>query len=530
MIIALTFVVLLVTTVAILILRLIRPGFAYHWLVAVLGALLVWPMLLFSNVSQQAAIRLALWEPHAIFPASPAFVLDQLSWSFSLALATLLLSSILIGVARSADPAYPRPSWLDLASSIALTGASLLAVCAGNLLTLLLVWTLLDLIELVAWLSKVDGEQANQRVVLTFSSRIVSQVFLLWAVITSHSNLLEISITSLDQTITPFLLLAVGIRLGVLPVTPSFSSRLRPQSGLLTALNLIPISSSLALLCRIATVGAPPNWTSLLLILTALAALYGGLNWITQANAGEDQTYWIITLGALAFAAALRMQPVACQALGIALLLVGGLLFHYKIRPVWLLPLLLLGALSLSALPWTPTWSVVRLYSAPFQPILVIFLLSQALALAGYVRHSLQTGQKSLGLERWVWALYIWGLVLLILASLLITWRPFLASQNPPQAHPGLVESWPGLFILVFAAMVVLLARSKFKLPEWSLRTFNTLRDLEWPYRPIWSVLRGTRYFLQWSNTLLESQAGILWAFLLLVLLLTLFSPSNLGG
>ena len=91
MIIALTFIILLITTVAILILRLIRPAFAYHWLVAVLGALLVWPMLLFANLSQPAVIRLALWEPHSIFPASPAFLMDQLSWSFSLALATLLL-------------------------------------------------------------------------------------------------------------------------------------------------------------------------------------------------------------------------------------------------------------------------------------------------------------------------------------------------------------------------------------------------------------------------------------------------------
>ena len=123
-------------------------------------------------------------------------MMDQVSWSFSLALATLLLSSILIGVARSADLAYPRLTWLDLASSLALTAASFLAVCAGNLLTLLLVWAGLDLIELVAWLSKVDGEESNQRVMLTFSSRIVSQIILFWAVIIAHSNLLELSITS----------------------------------------------------------------------------------------------------------------------------------------------------------------------------------------------------------------------------------------------------------------------------------------------------------------------------------------------
>jgi hypothetical protein len=365
---------------------------------------------------------------------------------------------------------------------------------------------------------------------LTFSGRIISQVFLLWAVIIAHSNLLEISITSIDQSITPFLLLAVGIRLGILPITPSFNSQLHQQPGFLPAFTLIPIASCLALLCRIAAIGAPPNWTALLLVLAALAALYGSLSWLTQADGWENQTYWIITLGSLAVASALRMQPGACQALGISQLLAGGLLFHYSIRPLWLLPLLFIGGLSLSALPWTPTWLAVRLYAAPFQPLLVLFLLSQALALAGYVRHSLQTAQKSLGLERWVWALYVWGLVLFILGSLVITWRSFSNGQNPLLAHPGLVESWPGLFIVVFAATIILLARSKIKIPNWSLRIFQALQDLEWPYRFIWRVLRTGRYFFQWSNTLLESQAGILWAFLLLVLLLTLFVPANLGG
>jgi len=54
--------------------------------------------------------------------------------------------------------------------------------------------------------------------------------------------------------------------------------------------------------------------------------------------------------------------------------------------------------------------------------------------------------------------------------------------------------------------------------------------DLDWLYRFIWRNLRTGRHLIHWSNTLLEGQAGILWAFLLLVLLLTLFTQSNPGG
>jgi hypothetical protein len=194
-----------------------------------------------------------------------------------------------------------------------------------------------------------------------------------------------------------------------------------------------------------------------------------------------------------------------------------------------LMPLVLLGALSLCGLPWTPTWSVVRLYSTPFHPAQILFLISQALVVAGYIRYTLQTSQKSLGTERWVWALYIWGLVLLLLASLIISWRSPQASPNPALAHPGLLESWPGLAGLALAAIVFALIRRNNKFPEWSVRASMNLLRFDWLYRLIWRVLQIARYIFQWSNTLLESQAGILWALLLLVLLITLFIPSNLG-
>jgi hypothetical protein len=156
-------------------------------------------------------------------------------------------------------------------------------------------------------------------------------------------------------------------------------------------------------------------------------------------------------------------------------------------------------------------------------------LVSQALVLAGYIRFALQTGQKSLGAERWVWALYIWGLALLLLASLIITWRSVQTGPNPAQAHPSLVESWPGLASLALAAIVLIFTRRRNKFPEWSVRASLNLIGLEWFYQLAWRILQIARYIFQWSNTLLESQAGILWALLLLVLLITLFNPTNLG-
>ncbi len=530
MIIALTFVILLIATVAILILRMVRPGFAYYWLVAVAGALLIWPMLLFTNSSQQSEIRLALWEPHSVFPSSPTFFVDQISWSFALAIATLLLAGILISVAHSADPDFPRPGWLNYACSLSLTAASILAVCVGNLLSLLLVWTLQDILELVAWLAKTPDEGKDQQIVLTFSSRIISQIVLIWAAVTEQSSLSQISILTLDQAITPFIVIAAGIRICVQSIAPPHESRSNFESGLDSSLYLIPLASSLALLCRVAAIGIPQGTTSVFLVLASLMALYGSAKWLLRINDPENRVNWIIALGALSIAAAIRVQPGACLAIGNVLLLTGGLLFNYNLRSFKLSPLVIVGGLSLLALPWLPGWSMVQLYAAPFKPILLLLLASQALLFAGYIRYSLRVSNKPVKMENWAWALYIWGLVLLVLATLIITWWPRWNGQNPLQQPPSLLESWPGIAIMLLVGLIFFFWRGRYGIPARFLISLRKRLSFGWLYRLIWRLLRLGRYVMQWFNTLLEGQAGILWAFLLLVLLLTLFSQSILGG
>jgi len=533
MIIALTFLVLLMTAFASLSLRLVRPGFSYYWLVASAGALFSWLLLLLSNPAQPVSILFAIWKPQAIFPASPMLFLDRIAWAFSLGIATLLLSAILISVAHSTDPTSPRPSWQDLTGLCLITAASLLAICAGNLLTLLLVWTLVDLIEFIAWLVKIEDGHASHRLTLAFAGRIISLIFLLWAMITADTNILRASalvstITASDPAITPYLIIACAIRLSVLPLSPPLYQKIHAPSAVKTALSLIPLASSLALLCRIAAAGVQLPWSDFFTYLAAIMAIWGSLRWLTSRDTQTGLADWTTSFGALAIAAALHLQPDACQAFGLAMLLTGGFLLFFgetgfaQIRPNWLRLFFWIGALSLSALPWTPTWPTVQLYASPFQPALIFLFIAQAGLLAGTLRHTLQGGQISLGSERWGWALYIWGLALLALAAEIVMWR----TQTE---HPTLAASWPSLASLLLACGFFWLARRKNLLPDWLLHAARGLSMIIWPIRALGRLLLSARVILKWSNDLLESQAGLLWSFLALVLLLTLFSQTNWG-
>ena len=140
----------------------IKPG--YLWFLSLGIAIAVWLLLIFGFPSTPQAIPLMNWETAALFSASPAFMLDGVSWAFGVAVAALLLGVLLTEGARvrEIDPG----AW---AVCIALTGAGLLAVFSGNPLTLLISWAVLDITETSALLMRVSERSQSERVVVAFS-------------------------------------------------------------------------------------------------------------------------------------------------------------------------------------------------------------------------------------------------------------------------------------------------------------------------------------------------------------------------
>ena len=94
--------------------------------------------------------------------------------------------------------------------------------------------------------------------------------------------------------------------------------------------------------------------------------------------------YWIIGVAALVMASAVSGEENASMAWGLTGLLSGALLFLYSIRGRLLVILPALGLLQLTGLPLTQAWNGVTLFRAVSLIFSVLFLISQALLLAGY--------------------------------------------------------------------------------------------------------------------------------------------------
>ncbi len=503
--------------------HLVRRIFPYHWLVAVLGAVLAWPFVLLSGLRLPLQVSLLHWDREPLFGASPALRVDSLSWPFALALATLVLAVLFTAVARAR-----QGNWRSWASSCSLAALGLIAVQAGNPLTLLLGWTAIDLAELLILLVQVYESEAREQIVVAFSARVGGSMLLIWAGVSARFTGTTLDFSSIPPSSSLFLLLAAGLRLGVLPLNIPYLHELPLRRGLGVSLRLVPAASSLVLLARTATVGIPPAFSTILLGLSGLAALYTAISWVIEKDELAARPFWILGMASFAVAATVRAQPAAALSWGLACLLPGGLLFLANARHRYLLPLAVLGVLGFSGLPMTPGWSGTEIYLAsPVQWqsfILPLFLFAQVLFLAGYARYALRPGELLAGAERWVWVIYPLGLALLPLTHFLLGWR--FITGRPGFDPTRLLAGFAGLGLGSLAWFL----GKRSGLPPVLVTVWQRVFSLAGLYRILWSLFQGARRIVDGITLLLEGEAGILWALLLLALILSILATGSPGG
>lgn len=543
------FIYLLIPLVMLLV-HLVRPKFSLQWLLAFLGVIIAWPLVFLSRFRMPQTVSFITWRPETLLPTSPTLLVDNISWPYALALATLALSLILTAATRleqkpasndpNSQPAEPPllADWRAWAGELVLVGFGLVSILAGNLLTLLIGWSALDIAEVFIQLTQLNQSQARERVIVAYSIRAAGIALLLVGeiVIWSEGGLLTLSAISPRASL--FLLLAAGLRLGVIPLHLPYMQELPLRQGLGTTLRLVPAAVSLILLVRIATAGVDNSLLPYLLAFTALAALFGGIAWAIARDELTGRPYWILGSASLAVAGALRARPETCLAWGAACLFGGGLVFTASLRRRSLLPVIVLGALSLSALPFTPTWYSTFLYQTSaaensfVHPVLstlfsAIFLLGQVFLLTGFLRYSLRliitpTEDRLEVVERWIGLIYPVGLILLPLAHFLLSiwYRPEIA-QVP-------LMGWAGGPVISGMSLLLLFLGQHLLRPQISAVSSRATSlwmqvfSLNWVYRLIWSIYRLVTRLLDLGTKILEGEGGILWALVLLALIFAL--------
>ncbi len=523
MLIFISILLLFLITVIILVLGRFQIRAGYLWFLAFGGSLIAWVLILVSRSQQPMIILLMQWKPESLFSATPTLLLDDISWVYAAALAAFPPAVLLTDTLQFID--IDPDAW---AASLAMTGLGLLAIFAQNPLTLMLAWAILDLSETFLLLQRVPTSEQRERVVVAMSVRLAGLFVVLAATLLAISSDSKLVFEAIDPKVSGLLLVAVGLRLGVLPPHQAFLQEPPLRSGLGTIVRLAPVASSLVILARVAQVGVPAGWQPYLLAVAAVSALYGGFSWSQAPNKLDGRPYWILGMATMALVSAVYHLPEASMAWGVALLMSGGVLFLASYRTRLVSILVLLGCLGLSLFPFTPAWRGGTLYNDLNLLLILIFSVAHALILLGYVRHALRPAKPVETIERWMLIVYPLGLIVLVVTHWGIAISHGLSQQS---GLPILtVGWWGGVLAIVPAAAFWYLSRRETALPSPISANLHGLLSLEWMYRVFWWLYRYISRFFSSISLILEGEGGVLWAFLMLILLISLMGQLNGGS
>ena len=506
--------VLILVPVMMWIIRLVRPGFVYHWLVAVIGALVAWPLMILLGRNIPESLNMISWQTGTLFPAGIGLELDRVSWPFAVSLVTLVLAVILTDIARAAEV-----DWSNWARSLLLTALGVLVVLSANPLTLLLTWTALDLVELVALLGLISTNRVRRQFIIVIGTRMVGSGVLIAAGIVAQTQGHVLSFAGIPPLSLFLLLLAAGLRLGVLPVPFLLDIHLHRGQG--TMLHLVSVAASVVLVVRVALAQEiatePFLFSSLVLTLIGVASVVAGIVWLFAKSEFEGRPAWILGTTSLAVASAVRGSSDGSLAWGLAAIFLGGLIFlatarHRRLSwPLWI------GLAGLSALPFTPTWSGTFIFTAPYQPGLLLLLVCQVFLFLGFARHSLRKGTPLSGVERWVWLIYPIGLVILPIVYFGIGWW-----SRPSFAEVPLAGWLVGPITLGLSIPAVWLIRREVRISNRLMESIRAIFSFNWLYKLVTATFHLIENFIRFISDILEGEGGVLWALLWVMMLITL--------
>lgn len=483
--------ILIATLVAQIASNRLQKDFRSYWLVSAGGTLLAGLALFFFRLRLPSSVALSGWwaGEGVEFPLN--FVIGPFSWPLAFALLTLFAAGLLVELRRPGTQ-----SWLPWAPGLALAAAGLLAVLAGDLLAFAFALFILDLLMFAVHLNISQAEE-HSGIFDRFTVNLASNILLLlaWAIPASYAEL-----GSLMILITAGTRMAIGSRVPDPDESARFDFYAIVQFG--------SLSAALALLCMIPPLTGPIQ----IVVLTALClfAIWEGFRWAT----GDGSTkFRRLALVAMILAAACAGSPIGVVGFGLNLLL-GHTLFTlpgqiYKVR--WLL--VGLAILMLSALPFTPMQFSINLYAAA-SPWVFIFLLPQGVLLAGTARRLFANARTAQPDAQRPQASAILAPIVYLLFGLGLT----------PRAPEAALPIWPAAAVIAIAAVSFFFTRSGRRLlpphglpslPNFSLAAAGR------------ALGRAGAYVLALAGGLLEGEAGVIWALLLVALLISFMTQTG---
>lgn len=503
-----------------------RPGTI--WLVAALMVTLAWVSMLVIGILNPQPIVINSWLPEPYNFTNLVFSSSPHNWGFEFLLVSLLVAVVFAEAKYLDTPDYVR----KITSSILLTVFALLALMAGSLLTFVLCWALIDMVEFGV-LAVLMGQP---RTLLTAGTsiifRLVGLILLVLVISLTPVELLAADAVEPEvvSSLWGLVVLLVLVRTGTLPLVQPYVNAPAYQRGVVSLLRGIPLLITFAFIHYVVEAGGVAISSEFWLVVAAIAVIWGGLSWFGAADEIRGRPYFQFTLAAFGLTALLTGRSDALPGLAVLLVIGGGGLFLYSPRFKKFNFFILILVAGMLVIPFTPSATIAYLFDAQ-APIVVkgFWALGLALIIAGMIKHSLTRLQQMDQVETWMRMFHTAALYFIAISPwvmVVILWGrpPQLLTWGPGIAITMLSGAIVTAFLLLKSRMRSL--RLRIKGFESALETASTtvgkVYQFNWLSRVFSSLGFVISRFVNLLARVMEGDGGILWSFLFAVLLLSL--------
>jgi hypothetical protein len=502
-------VILLVFTLLALAGSNLQRGFRSNWLLALGGSALALLSFLVLRFQLPLQAELAAWSVDDSLANSATFVLDDRSWPLALIVAALLIAALL-GQVRDAMSAR----WLSWAPVLVAAAASLLAALSGDLLTFAFTLVLLDILVFVQLSIQLPSAAERQAALNLVPLSLLSFIILLGAWTLSFYG---------AQLVGILVFLAVSARLGLWTPRLVLETQLSLRRDLGLMLRLAPLAPAIALAAHSeAITSSLPH--SLALGLLFVPTAFFAVRWF---SAEKEDVSFELGFAALVLAASASGAPYAALAFGLAALAGRAMMELAQRTDRWRPLAAAIGVALLAGLAFTAAQAASTFYADPASPLVYAFLPMHALLLAGWARRALRPQSLPLPPEPWMRSIEWVGLsiVPVVYVVLGLGGLPFFASQ------PLSVSWWPPAAVLGLAAVAFFAFRTRrLDMQPRVARVLDAFFSLDWLQMVITRVVQAISWVFYFGGRLLEGNAGVLWAILLVVLMLSLIAQFAFTG
>lgn len=502
-----------------------------QWLILVLSVVFAWGVMLFLRSYLPQPLIIHNWLPAAASVAPITIQLDETSWAFSFALLSLLAGMILVDTIRL----HERTDIREWSRIILLSALGLVGCLMNSLLAFILCWTLIDIVALVVQTAGNKDELFSARIVTVFFLHLIGTFLVLVVLVKNQAIALDSA--SFNSSDLALLITGAGLRMvffnNELITSPNHS-----QTGLLESLRKM-VSPFLAIvfMSRIQTAGELPGIMKWFLAFAILLVLFAAIKWFKIADPIKGEGYTILFLSGLSIISVLRGQPEGTVVCGFLMPILVGWPRLYSFRFHKMHSFLLIFCATLVGLPFTFSSHLAdTLAGRPLFLLNPLLWLSLSLLLAGIIRVALKTPNTGRSIESWMKMFYVIGLVL-------VTVTPMIASLWEKGSGNRFQLIWVSTLIIGILALILvftLLEKPRkwldSSIPAGIKTTANVVEvtseklvDSGWPRRIINISSGSIKGLINSTNTILEGDGGILWAFVFLALMLSLLI-SSIGG